>query len=127
MAIDTAWYEVSVSVPIKGSRHYSAHGHKSTMQNIGSFVERTIVKTFNIEAKTPKQAMKRCEKHGHVISAVKTDVCERDDIVNRCRDIVGLPPNPYPNAISMGEFVWQRKEKRAERLVNKELDKPVVD
>lgn len=123
MAVSMDWYEVSVSVPIKGSRHYSSHGQKSTMQNIGAFIQRTVVKTFHKEAKTPKQAMQLCAKYGHPISARKTDVCERDNIEN----LQLLPENPYPNAIAMSDMIWQRKSKRAERLYNSGLDKPIID
>ncbi len=108
-------YEVRVAVKRKGSRHFSSH--------VGMYIEYQMVKLFHQDARTGNQAMRKCEKYGRPLSARKVDGYK--GVSNTQRLTESLVKNPYPNAIAMDEFVWQRKAKRAERLETKKNDKPI--
>jgi len=113
MGSNLSTFEARVGVKVKGSRHFSWH--------VGKQIEDEIIKTFHFEWTTRRRATREAEKHGRLISLRKVDV-ERI----RPIDNLVLPPqlsNPYPDAVAMDEFIWKKKEKRAERIGNQERDK----
>lgn len=107
-------FEVKVEVKESGSRHFSPH--------VGMYIENKVTKMFHFDTRTPKQAERRGEKHGRVISVQKVDVDRMrgnmDSLMLRLK-----ATNPYPDAVAMDEMIWRRKDKRAERLENREKDK----
>ena len=103
-------YEVRVNVK-NGSKRYSSF--------LGMYVQDEAIKMFHKDARTPKQAMMKCEKHGRPLSARKVSLDKMvGDMGNLKLDEQLV--NPYENAIAMDEFVWQ---KRNIRIKNRGRDK----
>lgn len=100
-------FEVDVEVPIKGSRHFSPH--------VGMYIENKRTKLYHIDARTHKQAKQKAKKYGRPVGCRKVDI---DKIGGNIEDCLLKPSNPYPNAVAMDEFIWKKKDKRAERLNN---------
>lgn len=112
-------FEVRVEVP-KGKKRYGYHPIRRGSRIVkGAMIQETIIKMLHIERRTHEQAKKEGEKHGKVISVQKLQV-ER---------IVGNPENmrldqasvydmgnPYPNAVSMDEMVWRKRNIRRKNM-----------
>ena len=109
-------FEVKVEVKQRGSRHFSSH--------VGMYIENKITKMKHIDARTHQQAIIKAEKYGHPISVRKVDI---ERMNGNMEDLLLLEPygakNPYPNAISMDEMIWKKKNKRAGRIENQVKDK----
>lgn len=104
-------FEVEVLVRGKGSRHYSSH--------VGMYIESHQVKMFHKDARTGGQAMRMCEKYGRPLSYHKVDY-ER---MARGNEDAVILQNPYPNAIAMDEFIWQKKDRKERIEVNRNKKK----
>lgn len=110
-------YEVKVRVKKKGSMHFS--------HRLGIYKFDSIVKMFHLDANKPKQAKHKAEKYGRVISCRKisaTEIVDRMAIGTEAQLVAIQMINPYPDAIAMDDFIWRRKNKRAERVRNRERD-----
>jgi hypothetical protein len=89
----------------------------------GCFSYKEIVKMFHKEAHSPHQAMERCRKYGTPISARKVDTSamfgnfEQLPINNN----VYVEGNPYGNAVSMDEMIWQKRNKRRDNMFKDKL------
>ncbi len=106
-------FEVRVNVK-NGKGHYSSL--------LGMHVQDEIVKMFHKEARTPKQAMQKCEKYGRPISVRKIVM---DKIIGFAENtVLEQLENPYEHAIAMDEFVWQKRNKR---IKNQDKDKKSID
>jgi hypothetical protein len=76
------------------------------------------------------QAMEEGQKHGRVESCRK--VSREKYFLGSIKNIILDEPmvefvkgNPFVNPIAMEELIFNRKEKRAERLENNKKDKPI--
>lgn len=109
-------YEVKVEVRKNRTRRYS--------YRVGRYIEDRVTKMFHVDARTPRQAMQKSKKHGRPISACKVNV---EKMMRSVETLLQREPyginNPYPNAISMDEMIWRRKNTRAERIKNRRRDK----
>ena len=103
-------FEVLVNIKKNGTKHYSSF--------LGLWVKEEIVKMFHVPARTSKQAMLKCEKHGRPISAHKPNIAKMAGNIENLQ--LNQMDNPYDNAISMDEMIWRKRNKRIE---NKEKDK----
>jgi len=109
-------YEVKVKVKT-GLKRYQSF--------LGMFVQDEIVKMFHQDAKSPRQAMQKCEKYGVPISVHKADITAMFGNPEKL-SLLEEPyssGNPYETAIAMDEMIWQKKENRANRLQNRKKDK----
>lgn len=110
-------FEVQVRVKRKGSRRFSPR--------MGMYVDDSDIRMFHIEAGKPKQAKRKAEKHGRVLSCRKvsaSQVIERMAVITEAQ-LVGIQmTNPYLDAVAMDELIWKRKNKRAERIRNRGRD-----
>jgi len=132
-------YEVRVEVEKKGTErcreinYYSGERleHKKVQEKpfatiASSYWVRTadkVVKMFHKDARTRKQAMQKCEKHGRPISARKINIEKIDGNIANL-NLEELMVNPYENAVAMDEFVWR---KRNIRIKHRQRDKKALD
>lgn len=113
MRIGVQTYEVKVEVIKRGSMHFSSH--------VGRYIESKITKTFHIESNKQDGAKRKAEKHGRVISCRKvsaSDIMERMAVITESQPLGLQMTNPYPDAIAMDDFIWKKKNNRAERIRN---------
>lgn len=104
-------YEVKVEVKRQGSEHFSSH--------VGMYIEDKTTKMFHFDTRTSEQATRKGEKHGRVISVRKANVERLRGDAGSIMAKLQLA-NPYPDAIAMDEMIWCRKNKRDERIQNRE-------
>lgn len=114
MSVKLTTYEVDVEVR-RGNKHYQPF--------LGIYVHEKTVKMFHKDARTPEQAMQKCEKYGRPLRVRKMDVQKIDGDIGRL-NLEEMIANPYEDAVAMDEMVWR---KRKDRIKNKGKDKPPID
>jgi hypothetical protein len=118
-------FEVRVEVERKGSERYreiSWFGNIHIRKPFYMYVGNKVTKMFHKDARTPEQAMKKCEKYGRPLSVRKADVSRMDGNMENLPLLQELyqPDNPYKNAVAMDELIWR---KRVKRLDNRKKDR----
>jgi hypothetical protein len=133
MSQHTETYEVEVEVFLGGKHYgyYPVHSEdaKSKAEK-GVYIKDKLVKMFHFENCSYSQAIEKGKKHGKVKSCQKVDAYESLRSIEHIelnQETVYDRGNPYPNAMAMGEMLWNKKIDRRNNLINQKKDKEPID
>lgn len=93
----------------------------------GEYIYDKALKMLHIDARTPEQARAKAKKHGEVVSCRKADVTKMLGNIEGLQlnqDILPNQLNPYKDALSMDEMIWQKRTGRRNNLYK---DKKAID